>query len=91
MPRKPSTVDAMKTVPDMPTEPLRDDMRLTMAEAAAYFRVTPERVERWVREGKLDAITLPGGRGRRIRGSDVREWLRIPAAPAARSRAAAGR
>jgi excisionase family DNA binding protein len=81
----------MHTVPPKPSEPLRDDMRLTCVEAAAYFRVTPARVERWVREGKLDGIPLPGGRGRLVRGSDIREWLRIPAAPPARSRVKAER
>jgi excisionase family DNA binding protein len=59
-------------IPPQPSEPLRDDMLLTYAEAAAYFRASPRMVERWVNEGKLPASRLPGGRGRRVRGVDIR-------------------
>jgi excisionase family DNA binding protein len=85
VPRSTESRDEWSIVPPHPELPLRDDMRLTVAEAAAYFRVEPRKVERWVRDGRLDAIPLPSNRGQLIRGSDIREWLRIPA-PATKRR-----
>src|SRR4051794_331067 len=42
-------------------------MVLTFDGAAAYMAATPRQIQRWVNEGKLPAIKLPG-RGRRILG-----------------------
>lgn len=53
-----------------PREPL-----LTAAEVAAEVRMDPETIRRWVREGKLTAITLPGGH-KRFRREDIEAVLR---------------
>lgn len=50
---------------------------LTTAEVAEAFRVAEGTVNRWVREGNLRAIPLPGGKGYRYRRSDV-EALMTP-------------
>jgi excisionase family DNA binding protein len=59
-------------VPPQPEQPLRDDMILTFAEAAGYWRATPRQIERWVHSGKLRGTTTPAGRGMRVRGLDLR-------------------
>ncbi len=51
---------------------------LTTTEVAAALRVTRATVTAWVRDGQLPALTLPGGRGYRIRRSDVEAFL-VPA------------
>lgn len=38
-----------------------DQVLLTTAEVAARCRVGQEAVRRWVREGDLEAVTLPSG------------------------------
>lgn len=43
---------------------------LSLPEAAAAFEVSLSSVRRWVKDGRLKAITLPNGR-RRIRREDV--------------------
>jgi excisionase family DNA binding protein len=48
-----------------PREPL-----LTATEIAYEFQVNAETVRRWVREGRLAAITLPGGH-KRFRVADI--------------------
>lgn len=53
---------------------------LTTAEVADAFRVAQATVNRWVREGDLKAIPLPGGKGYRYRRSDV-EALLTPTEP----------
>lgn len=37
---------------------------LTVTEVANRYRTTPRTVQRWIREGRLRAVRLPGGRGR---------------------------
>jgi hypothetical protein len=64
-------------VPPLPTVPLRDDMRLSIPEAAAYFRATPRQVYRWLSKDQLDYAVAPNGRDRLIRGSDIRRLLDI--------------
>lgn len=61
------------------------DELLTPAEVARIFRVSASSVTRWVREGHVPAIRLPGERGQiRIRRTDVELFLNpTPAAPAA--------
>ncbi|WP_349318895.1 helix-turn-helix domain-containing protein [Mycolicibacterium canariasense] len=45
---------------------------LTVNEVADRYRTTPRTVQRWIREGRLRAMRLPGGRGRyRINESDL--------------------
>lgn len=44
---------------------------LTTAEVAEALRVTEATVTSWVRDRKLSAIRLPGGKGYRFRRSDV--------------------
>ena len=45
---------------------------LTVAEVARRYRTTPRTVQRWIREGRLRAVRLPGGRGRyRINETDL--------------------
>jgi hypothetical protein len=57
-----------------PDQPLRDDMYLTYADAAAYARVTERQIERWVNEsGLLPPIRLP--QGTRILGGDLRDFM----------------
>lgn len=34
---------------------------LTAAEVAQEFRLDPETIRRWAREGRIQAITLPSG------------------------------
>jgi excisionase family DNA binding protein len=47
---------------------------LTTSEVAEMCQVTSNTVSRWVREGRIAAITLPGGK-LRFRRSDVEEML----------------
>ncbi|UXA09640.1 helix-turn-helix domain-containing protein (plasmid) [Mycobacterium sp. SMC-2] len=44
---------------------------LTVAEVAAHYRTTDRTVQRWIREGKLPAVRVPGGRSYRINKADV--------------------
>lgn len=44
---------------------------LTTSEVADLFRVTEATVNRWVREQKISAVALPGGKGYRFRRADV--------------------
>lgn len=34
---------------------------LTVSEVAAELRTTPRTVQRWIREGRLRAVRIPGG------------------------------
>jgi excisionase family DNA binding protein len=52
-----------------------DDRLLTVSEVAAYLRIGPESVRRWLRDGKLPGIDLGRGAGWRIRHADVREFV----------------
>lgn len=47
---------------------------LTVAEVAAYFRVDPSTIGRWVKLGNLKAHTTPSGRYR-FRREDVEAFL----------------
>jgi excisionase family DNA binding protein len=53
----------------------REDRLLTVAEVAEYFRVEPESVRRWLREGKLLGINLGRGPGWRIRLGDLELFI----------------
>jgi excisionase family DNA binding protein len=44
-------------------------------EVAKYFRVDPESVRRWLREGKLLGINLGRGPGWRIRMGDLQAFV----------------
>jgi excisionase family DNA binding protein len=53
----------------------REDRLLTVSEVADYFRVDPESVRRWLREGKLLGINLGRGPGWRIRLGDLELFI----------------
>lgn len=57
-----------------------DSPLLTVGEVAEIVRQTPESVRRWVREGRMKAIKLPGG-ALRIRQSEVDRVLSGTPAP----------
>ena len=52
-----------------------EDRLLTVTEVAKYFRVDPESVRRWLREGKLVGINLGRGPGWRVRVGDLRNFV----------------
>jgi excisionase family DNA binding protein len=53
---------------------------LTTSEVAAIFRVDASTIRRWVEDGQLEAITLPGDRGlKRYRRKDIEEIIGAPA------------
>jgi excisionase family DNA binding protein len=62
-------------IPPQPELPLRDDMYLTFAEAAAYAGFRPNQIKNWVDAGHLPATRPPGVKARRIRGLDFREFM----------------
>lgn len=53
---------------------------MTAAEVADAAKVTRTTVSRWVRDGSLPAIRLPGGRTLRFRRADV-DALLAPVEP----------
>jgi excisionase family DNA binding protein len=53
-----------------------EDRLLTVAEVAKYFRVDPESVRRWLREGKLLGINLGRAPGWRIRVGDLQTFVK---------------
>lgn len=69
------------------------DALLTVKKAAAALEVDESTVRRYIREGHLEASTLPGG-AYRIRASaidalmDARRVVPVPAAPRVRRRGA---
>jgi excisionase family DNA binding protein len=52
-----------------------EDRLLTVVEVAKYFRVDPESVRRWLREGKLLGLNLGRGPGWRIRVGDLQTFI----------------
>ena len=52
-----------------------DDRLFTVSEVAEYFRVDPESVRRWLRDGKLLGINLGRGPGWRIRYADLQSFI----------------
>jgi excisionase family DNA binding protein len=57
------------------TERDKSDALLSPQEAAEILRVTPRTVQRYIAEGDLPAVRLPGGRLWRIRRGDVEALL----------------
>lgn len=53
------------------TRPESSNPFLTVAEVAAHYRTTDRTVQRWIREGKLPAVRVPGGRSYRINKADI--------------------
>ncbi len=51
-----------------------EDRLLKPAEVAALFRVDPKTVTRWAKQGRLSAVTTPGGH-RRYREVEIRALL----------------
>jgi len=51
------------------------DRLLTVPEVAEYFRVDPESIRRWLREGRLLGINLGRAAGWRIKISDVEAFV----------------
>jgi excisionase family DNA binding protein len=56
---------------------LRDEDLLTVVEVATILHVHKRTVQRWIADGKLEAVKLPGGRYR-IRSADAEALLRKP-------------
>jgi excisionase family DNA binding protein len=56
---------------------LRDEDLLTVVEVAKILHVHKRTVQRWIADGKLAAVKLPGGRYR-IRAADAEALLRNP-------------
>lgn len=52
-----------------------DDQLLTVPEVSAYLRVGQESTRRWLREGKLDGISLGRKSGWRIRRGDLARFI----------------
>jgi excisionase family DNA binding protein len=53
----------------------------TIEEAASLVKVPPRRMKRWVYNGAVRSVVLPGGRGRRISGAALNEAMSTEAAP----------
>jgi excisionase family DNA binding protein len=51
-----------------------DVVLLTTSEVAELFRVDQSTIRRWIDEGRIASITLPGGR-KRYRRSDIEAIL----------------
>lgn len=61
-----------KNDPSGDTSPVAE---VTPREAAGILRVSPRTVQRYIRDGHLKAVRLPGGRITRIRRADVEALL----------------
>lgn len=59
----------------MPAEPAFDRL-LLVSEVAAWLRINPQTVRRWLKSGKLKGF-MPGGQkmGYRVYKSDVEQFL----------------
>lgn len=71
---RPSREPIRDDIPPLPSQPLRDDMVLNYADAAAYLRASPEQVERWVNLGWITSIKL-NERATRVTGEQLREFI----------------
>jgi excisionase family DNA binding protein len=79
-----SALDATGSAPIPPpqaTQPLQRCHLLTARAVADMLNVCPETVLRWIRNGELPAVRLPGG-AIRINESNLHDWLRARATPA---------
>lgn len=50
---------------------------LTVAQVADQLGTSPRTVQRWIKEGRLRAIRLPGGRSYRLYQNDVDAALEV--------------
>ena len=57
---------------DIPSNPA-----LTVNQVARQLHTSPRTVQRWIKEGRLRAIRLPGGRSYRIYQRDVDAALTV--------------
>jgi excisionase family DNA binding protein len=57
---------------DIPSNP-----PLTVSQVADQLHTTPRTVQRWIKEGRLRAIRLPGGRSYRVYQCDVDAALTV--------------
>ena len=57
---------------------MRTEELLTVAEASNILRVRRETVRRYIKSGKLKAVSLPGG-DYRLREGDIQKLLNRPA------------
>ena len=56
---------------------MTDEELWTVEQVAAYLKLNPETIRRWVRRGELEAISLGSDRaGFRIRQSEVERIVR---------------
>lgn len=51
---------------------------LTAEEVAAYFKVKPHTVNRWARDGVIEAVHITGMKRRFFRRSDIEAMLARP-------------
>jgi excisionase family DNA binding protein len=59
-----------------------EDRLLTVQEVSQYFRVGEESIRRWLREGKLEGISLGRGAGWRIRKKAIEDLVASRLRPA---------
>ena len=64
----------------LPTSSVLDRRLLTARTVAEMLDVCAETVLRWIRNGELPAIRLPGG-AIRVVESELQEWLKARATP----------
>ena len=80
-----TTVDraVAKALPSPPFDPAAV---YTIAQAAEAFSVTPRQMRRWVYDGKMGYVLLPGGRGRRVTGQHLNDAWAAGNTPASEGR-----
>jgi excisionase family DNA binding protein len=54
----------------------------TTEEAADAVRVPTRQMRRWVYNGSVGSVVMPGGRGRRISGAHLNKAMSVEATPA---------
>lgn len=57
---------------DIPSNPA-----LTVTQVAAQLHTSPRTVQRWIKDGRLRAVRLPGGRSYRIYQRDIDAALTV--------------
>lgn len=78
---EPTGSTTMDTNASMETEQMgdgmvvRQDQVMTVDEVARYFRVEPDEVREWLREGELHGTDLARGSGWAIRVGDVESFI----------------
>ena len=55
--------------------PFNPDQVFTIEEAAELLKVSTRRMRRWVYNGSMGYVLLPGGRGRRVTGAHLNQAM----------------